>query len=186
MELQDSLSNIPADLVSGELCDDCQTRGHRRYYCKVCSFVFCGPGWERQLLHRTSPAPGTVPHEKTDYHIAETISNVLTPRSKEGHREKLHMDDIRTTWFGIMREGQDIHGNLSFKDHGRYATLIDREKILRLEGMSSLPTGSDDGEALYPSLISFIGQTGAGKSSLIKLLIDLKSDGNETFETPLV
>lgn len=173
----------PADFVSGELCDDCQTCGHRRFYCNVCSFVFCDPCWDRQFPHRMRPVPGALPHEKTDHHIAKKIGNVLTPQLKEEQREKLHMDDIDTTWFGVVREG---HERPLLQDYGRYATLIAGVKDLRLGAISSLSATSDYGEALYPSLISFVGQTGAGKSSLIKLLIDLKSDENETFETPVV
>ena len=175
--------NTPADFVSGELCDDCQTCGHRRFYCNVCSFVFCDPCWERQFPHRMRPVPGALPHERTDHHIAKKIGNVLAPQLKEEQREKLHMDDIDTTWFGVVREG---HERPLLQDYGRYATLIAGVKDLRLGAISSLSTGSDYGEALYPSLVSFVGQTGAGKSSLIKLLIDLKSDENETFETPVV
>jgi len=175
--------NTPADFVSGELCDDCQTCGHRRFYCNVCSFVFCDPCWDRQFPHRMRPVPGALPHERTDHHIAKKIGNVLTPQLKEEQREKLHMDDIDTTWFGVVREG---HERPLLQDYGRYATLIAGVKDLRLGAISSLSATSDYGEALYPSLISFVGQTGAGKSSLIKLLIDLKSDENETFETPVV
>jgi hypothetical protein len=175
--------NTPADFASGELCDDCQTCGHRRFYCNVCSFVFCDPCWDRQFPHRMRPVPGALPHEKTDHHIAKKIGNVLTPQLKEEQREKLHMDDIDTTWFGVVREG---HERPLLQDYGRYATLIAGVKDLRLGSISSLSASSDYGEALYPSLVSFVGQTGAGKSSLIKLLIDLKSDENEIFETPVV
>ena len=95
----------------------------------------------------------------------------------------MHMDDIDTTWFGVVREG---HERPMFQDYGRYATIVAGVKNLRLEATPSLSPTSDGDEALYPSLISFVGQTGAGKSSLIKLLIDLKSEECESFETPVV
>jgi hypothetical protein len=176
--------NVPVDFVSGELCDHCQTCGHERFHCNVCNYVFCDPCWMLQFPHRVPRSgPGVLPHEKTDVHIAKKISKVFSPQSKEEQREKLHMDDIDTTWFGVVREG---HERPMFQDYGRYATLVATVKEMRLGSISTLSTNSATEEALYPSLISFVGQTGAGKSSLIKLLIDLKSDEDEPFETPVV
>lgn len=176
--------HIPVNFVSGELCDYCQTCGHRRFHCNVCKFVFCDPCWELQFPHRVKQtAAGALPHERTDPHIAKKIGNVLSPQLKEEQREQQHIDDIDTTWFGVVREG---HERPLLQDYGRYATLVASVKELRLGSISSLSASSDCGEALYPSLVSFVGQTGAGKSSLIKLLIDLKSDEDEPFETPVV
>ena len=39
---------------------------------------------------------------------------------------------------------------------------------------------------LFPSLVAFVGQTGAGKSSIIKLLIELTSTPSHGFPTPVV
>lgn len=132
---------------------------------------------------KSRSAPGVLPHEKTDPHLAKKIGKVLNPQLKEEQREKMHMDDIDTTWFGVVREG---HERPMFQDYGRYATIVAGVKDLRLDATPSLSQSSDVDEALYPSLISFVGQTGAGKSSLIKLLIDLKSEESESFETPVV
>lgn len=177
--------SVPVDFIaSGELCDVCQKCGPERFHCNVCNFVFCDPCWEQQFPHRVkTTVPGSLPHERTDIHIAKKISIVLNSQLKEAQQEKLHMDDVDTTWFGVVREG---HERPLFQDYGRYANLVAGIKNLHLGSISTLSSISDCNEALYPSLVSFVGQTGAGKSSLIKLLIDLKSDEDETFETPVV
>ena len=54
------------------------------------------------------------------------------------------------------------------------------------ESMSSTYTGVSGLSARYPSFVSFVGTTGAGKNSLIKLLIDLGTDPGKTFDTPVV
>jgi hypothetical protein len=168
---------------SGEICEICLTCGHQRHYCNVCTYVFCDPCWETQFLHRTKRSNPGLPHEKTDPYVAKKIGGVLNPQLKEEQREQLHYDDIDTTWFGVVREG---HERPMFQDYGRYADLVAGVKELRLGSVSTLSASSDHSEALYPSLVSFVGETGAGKSSLIKLIIDLKSDEDEPFETPVV
>lgn len=171
------------DFASGELCEVCKTCGHQRFHCNVCKYVYCNPCWEQQFVHRDDQSAPGLPHEKTDPGLARKIGNVLNPQLKEEQREKMHIDDIDTTWFGVVREG---HERPMFQDYGRYATIVAGVKNLRLEATPSLSPISDGDEALYPSLVSFVGQTGAGKSSLIKLLIDLKSEESESFETPVV
>lgn len=175
----------PPSFVSGELCDYCQTCGHERYHCNVCMYVFCNPCWELQFVHRVArSASGMLPHERTDPHVAKKIGNILNSQLKEEQREKLHRDDIDTTWFGVVREGQE---RPLFQDYGRYASLVADVKNSRIRTVTDLSSPLDfGGETLYPSLVSFVGQTGADKSSLIKLLIDLKSDEDEYFDTPVV
>jgi energy-coupling factor transporter ATP-binding protein EcfA2 len=126
---------------------------------------------------------GQIPHEKTDHNVAKKVSDVLTPDLDESTREKLHTEDIDTTWFGVVREEHEFP---LFRDYGRYASLIAQIKDLRIDLIDSLSATSDQNETLFPSLVSFVGQTGAGKSTLIKLLIDLKSEPHERFPTPVV
>ena len=47
----------------------------------------------------------------------------------------------------------------AFQDHGRYSAIM-------------ADSNSGEFKSRYPRLVSFIGQTGAGKSTLIKMLID--------------
>lgn len=177
--------STPIDVVpSGVLCNVCQECGHERFHCNVCNFVYCKPCWEQQFSHRVKPKIfGSLPHEKTDIRTAKTVGEALGPQLQDEQQEKLHMDDAHTTWSGVVREGRE---RPIFQDYGRYADVICGIKGLHLDSRSNLSSNSDCNEALYPSLVSFVGQTGAGKSSLIKLLINLKSDEDETFETPVV
>ena len=68
-----------------------------------------------------------------------------------------------------------------FKDYGRYDYLLSATVE---EWKAKGPQGGRDGRT--PSLVSFVGQSGAGKSSLIKLLIDLRLTGYEAWPTPVV
>ena len=94
-----------------------------------------------------------MPHEKTDPNVVKKLKAILHPTRKADKIQKLHEDDESTKWFGVAR---DVAGRPNFEDYGRYATL-----------MSSMSS-----ETRYPQLVSFIGITNAGKSTLIKMLIN--------------
>ncbi|EMC99209.1 hypothetical protein BAUCODRAFT_146182 [Baudoinia panamericana UAMH 10762] len=171
---------------SGELCENCRTIGPHRWYCNVCGIVYCGICWDKPLFHQENHlAIGSIPHERTLRNIAMKVANVLTPKLTDAAREQLHLADIDTTWFGVVREG---HERPLFRDYGRYANLMASARDLRLESAeaTSATTAELNRDILYPSLVSFVGETGAGKSTLIKLLIDLHSEEHETFATPVV
>lgn len=68
-----------------------------------------------------------------------------------------------------------------FKDYGRYDYLLSATVE---EWKAKGAQAGRDGRT--PSLVSFVGQSGAGKSSLIKLLIDLRLTGYEAWPTPVV
>ena len=188
-----SVSAQKVQEVSREVCAQCGTIGAESSFCNVCKCSFCDKCWEVTPPHKiqNTRGAGEIPHEKTDQSIAKKVSDVLTPDLDEDARDRLHTEDINTTWFGVVREErfsavrQEQEFPL-FRDYGRYASLVTRIKDLRIDLIDSLIGTLDQNETLYPSLVSFVGQTGAGKSTLIKLLIDLKSEPHEKFPTPVV
>ena len=168
----------------GEICQACQNKGPSRYFCNVCSVVYCELCWSAQMVHKINAlALGSIPHEKTEHDVAKKVKEVLTPQLTERDREKLHNDDIDTTWFGVAREENELP---LFRDYGRYASLIAETRLLTSNSASAVSIEQPTTESLYPSLVSFVGQTGAGKSTLIKLLIDLSKQEGEDFSTPVV
>jgi hypothetical protein len=120
------------------------------------------------------------PHEKIDSLLLERLRQVLEPVRTEAEHEAELDRDRESTWFGFDR---DSSGHPTFVDYGRFAAIM----------TESLAGKVSD---IFPQLVSFIGETGrlfvpalsplesptfsgfsnrntgAGKSTLIKLLID--------------
>ncbi|KAK5125943.1 hypothetical protein LTR85_011298 [Meristemomyces frigidus] len=117
-----------------------------------------------------------VPHEKTDPHVVRRLKAILHPTRKPEEIQKLHEDDSSTKWFGVAR---DLTGRPNFEDYGRYATLM--SSISPIESLGNR----------YPQLVSFIGVTNAGKSTLIKMLVNHDPDmviaaNRSMFPSPVV
>jgi len=88
----------------------------------------------------------------------------------------LHVEDEDTTWFGLTR---DKENRSTFEDYGRYSAIM-------------AESNNGEHQFRYPQLVSFIGQTGAGKSTIIKMLIDQQEslhssrERNWGFPSPVV
>ena len=114
--------------------------------------------WGRQGPHKPNKkGRDGVPHEKTNPHVVRRLKAILNPTRHPDAIQKLHEDDESTKWFGVAR---DLTGRPNFEDYGRYATLM--ASISPIESMGNR----------YPQLVSFIGVTNAGKSTLIKMLVN--------------
>lgn len=139
------------------VCENCECIGIPTWHCSYCGMTFCDPCWVKQAPHKPGrTGPDGLPHEKADLRIVKRLKDILTPSADTQEQQSLHLEDKDTTWFGIAR---DSNKQPIFQDYGRYATII-----------ANSTTG--EFKVRYPQLISFIGQTGAGKSTLVKMLID--------------
>lgn len=142
---------------------DCQTSQSPLYICSQCTCCYCDECWPKPAPHR----PGkrvAAKHEKVDLALYIRLRDTFNPPSDGKIQDKLHRDDEETTWFAVKRDSSSKPEILY--DSGRYASLV--------------ANGSTAGSHLvrFPALVSFIGQTGAGKSTLIKILIERKLHAN--------
>lgn len=156
-------------------------------FCNVCDIVFCAQCWDAQLPHRLRKlGPGGIPHEKTLASVAQKVQNVFEPPTDAFIREQLHISDAETAWFGIYRPED---GPPLFQDYGRFVHLMASTHEGKNGIWSAILQGRSQGtlrDIRTPSLVSFVGETGAGKSTLIKLLVDLSTESYENYPTPVV
>ena len=104
------------------------------------------------------------------------LSVIIPPSTAE--TTILHSNDLDTTWFGTPRQARS-GPRLSVPSHLPAIHLWPRLQNL-LGGVEGAPPHQ------YPSLVSFIGDTGAGKSTLIAALIQLFSPSNPSaYSTPV-
>ncbi|KAK8072958.1 FabD/lysophospholipase-like protein [Apiospora saccharicola] len=164
-------------------CEQCEEHGKDVWYCNICDTSFCDPCWNGQFVHRKPPRGG-LPHEKTDVNVAEKVQNVLSPPTDNWVREQLYKADEITSWFGVERP--EDNAPPVFQDYGRFADLMASTDPIRSQPSFMERWAEVGRDRRTPSLVSFVGQTGAGKSTLVKLLIDFGLNGPAFFPTPVV
>lgn len=71
-----------------------------------------------------------------------------------------------------------------FRDHGRFADLATSSHHSLFRQRMVVSDGHQEDTNCVPSLVSFVGQTGAGKSTLIKLLIQFNQVGGRDQNIP--
>lgn len=146
------------------------------YFCWPCDgTLFCDECWEDCPPHKKRklgmPRTAGMPHEKSDPSMARKIFETLQADHSIEYQALLHVQDEDTSWFGTGKD--KATGDLVFQDFGRYARLM-------------AETSARYRRIRYPALVSFVGQTGAGKSSLIRLLIQAYAPENVQAQVPVV
>ena len=167
-----------------EVCNEAHLTDQELYYCATCRFGFCNTCWDQQIPHR--PSRRGQSHIKTNFEVARKVKSVLSPSIDEAVQERHYGADVGTAWFGVDRTHSE---NLIFRDYGKYAELLDQtssEYISDMENQSLDSFIQETRDRRTPSLISFVGQTGAGKSTIIRLLIELNSSSTWKYGAPVV
>lgn len=172
------------DILYDRTCDVCKRHSRNVSFCNVCKFCFCGACWDAQFVHTQNVlGPAGLPHEKTPPDVAEKVKNALAPPADDRVREQLYRADEVTSWFGIERPSDS--GPPIFQDYGRFTDLMASTDQVRLREFTT--DGCQIGrDTRTPSLVSFVGQTGAGKSTLIKLIVDFAVDRAVQYQTPVI
>ncbi|KAK4504134.1 hypothetical protein PRZ48_005049 [Zasmidium cellare] len=178
-EESDEDSGSTCEDEPSEECEDDRCSGPELpiWHCVDCDSSYCSDCWGRQGPHKPrKKGRDGVPHEKTSPHVVRRLKGILHPTRNPKEIQKLHEEDGTTKWFGVSK---DHAGRPVFEDYGRYATLM--SSISPIESMGNR----------YPQVVSFIGVTNAGKSTLIKMLVnhDAQSESPENramFPSPVV
>ncbi|KAI1367159.1 hypothetical protein F5Y08DRAFT_350010 [Xylaria arbuscula] len=167
---------------AGNTCECCEEKLPDVWFCNICALNFCGKCWDAQVVHRKFQTG--ISHEKTSSNTAEKVHNVLCPPTDEIARSSLYRADASTAWFGVERP--DDSSPPIFHNYGRFTELMEATAPIRQHSLFQEDMEGVSRDRRTPSLVSFVGQTGAGKSSLIKLLIDFAVTSNETFQSPVI
>lgn len=129
----------------------------------ISAFAGCGGKpyhktcWRKAALHKPHDGFKTCksPTEFTEY---IWIQHLLDSNISPEEQATLHRKDIWSTWFGVPHRQETPRLYI----YRRLQLLISEAQALR-----------DDGKELeqFPSLVSFFGDTGGGKSTIIRALI---------------
>ncbi|KAI1101208.1 hypothetical protein F4804DRAFT_17888 [Jackrogersella minutella] len=152
-------------------CETCGEPGKLAKFCEGCNDYYCDECWPRRRAHKGNiVGPTGIPHNQLDPKIVKKVNEWMAEPEDEYDEHKQHELDEDSVWFGLSKDKQ---GDPMLAEYKRFTTLM----IETSEGAPS---------TRYPGLVSFVGQTGAGKSTLIRLLMDAKShDGLDGESSPV-
>ncbi|KAM7186229.1 hypothetical protein V8F33_011927 [Rhypophila sp. PSN 637] len=165
-------------------------------YCRICgandvhgtvhpaSLVMCaGCGGARRPVHKkclrksrdhclvpSGSGTWTSDCEEVPFKEYAYLTWLLDSNHLQGQTTSLHLEDLRTTWFGVPHDQRESPPKLFVWP--------------RLQNL--LANAPDQPHYQYPSLVSFVGDTGSGKSTIIKAMIRMLAPQNSTrYQVPV-
>ena len=137
--------------VKDRNCEDCESpQSNNVSWCQDCKMRFCENCWPRAPPHKRKIKG----HEKVDLETLYMLQSLMG--KKENDRQE-HLQAEGSRWFGI-----NFNGPVALDITERYRKIAMANTDIRHR------------EA-YPALVSFVGETGAGKSSLVNALIKVST-----------
>jgi ABC-type multidrug transport system fused ATPase/permease subunit len=116
-------------------------------FCSQCEVYYCNTHWDQADLHKPT-SPKAHQHVKTQPHAMEWVGLLIDgPPHKQ--QKELHEKEMENLWFGI-----DVKASKSHVNSNLYMSFI-------------LSSQFQPHSEQFSSLISFVGPTGAGKSTII-------------------
>jgi len=120
------------------------------WFCQHCKHVFCSACWEGVAVHRESPrARSKLPHERVDLKVYYRLSEIFDQNNNPAsQRAALSEWEAGAKWFYVSRAGD---GDFRLGSTRRFRELTPHRWEKKCPEQ-------------FPSLVSFIGQTGKNSS----------------------
>ncbi|KAI5805984.1 acyl transferase/acyl hydrolase/lysophospholipase [Geopyxis carbonaria] len=119
------------------------------FWCHLCKAFFCKePCWKQQGVHKINTL-----HVPTELKYYYELNSILEDINQVGSGEARHRANYSSKWFGVT------------------ATDVNSPTLSTSTRFQELIRSTNTNEEQYPALISFLGDTGAGKSSLINIMV---------------
>lgn len=164
---------METSLLNEPCSHDAPVHHSTRWWCSACESMLCQSCWDLQANHNPNNRRVRKPHQKTEPGLAELIQSILWPVEDLAIHEALHTANIDSKWFGVMYDPDDgLQAWPRFHDFGRFFRLSDASRMSRAEQ--------------YPCLVTFIGETGAGKSTLINAMVKQAIDSPDLQDYPVI
>jgi energy-coupling factor transporter ATP-binding protein EcfA2 len=109
------------------------------------------------------------PCAKSDFRDWVWINWLLYSRVPRAQAEQMHIEDIWATWFAVPHYQNEYPPKLHLYPRMQHLVNMKRSNVARQ----------------FPSLIAFFGETGSGKSTLIRALIRNISPNTKAYPVPV-